>query len=184
MSELFLKIVNRSISASWVVIAVLALRVCLKKAPKWVNVLLWGIVAVRLVFPFSIESMLSLIPSAETVSPSITTAPSPSVQTGVPALNHVINPVISGSFTPAPGASANPLQIWIPVLTGIWLFGIAALFLYSAVSYWRLRRKVCEAVILRGNIYQSEKVCSPFVLGIFKPKIYLPYHMEAARWIM
>ena len=179
MSELFLKIVNMSISASWVVIAVLTLRFCLKKAPKWVNVLLWGIVAARMVFPFSIESVLSLIPSAETISPTIMMEQSPSVQTGVPALNHVINPVISGSFTPAPGASANPLQIWIPVLTGIWLFGIAALFLYSAVSYWRLHRKVCEAVILRGNIYQSEKVCTPFVLGIIKPKIYLPYHMDS-----
>ena len=179
MSELFLKIVNMSISASWVVVAVLALRFCLKKAPKWVNVLLWGIVAARMVFPFSIESVLSLIPSAETISPTIMMEQSPSVQTGVPALNHVINPVISGSFTPAPGASANPLQIWIPVLAGIWLFGIAALFLYSAVSYWRLRRKVCEAVILRGNIYQSEKVCSPFVLGIIRPKIYLPYHMDS-----
>ena len=179
MSELFLKIVNMSISASWVVVAVLALRFCLKKAPKWVNVLLWGIVAARMVFPFSIESVLSLIPSAETISPTVMMEQTPSVQTGVPALNHVINPVISGSFTPAPGASANPLQIWIPVLTGIWLFGIAALFLYSAVSYWRLHRKVCEAVILRGNIYQSEKVCSPFVLGIINPKIYLPYHMDS-----
>ena len=179
MSELFLKIVNMSISASWVVIAVLALRFCLKKAPKWVNVLLWGIVAARMVFPFSIESVLSLIPSAETISPTIMMEQSPSVQTGVPALNHVINPVISGSFTPAPGASANPLQIWIPVLAGIWLFGIVALFLYSAVSYCRLRRKVCEAVILRDNIYQSENVCSPFVLGIIRPKIYLPYHMDS-----
>ena len=179
MSELFLKIVNMSISASWVVVAVLALRFCLKKAPKWVNVLLWGIVAARMVFPFSIESVLSLIPSAETISPTIMMEQSPSVQTGVPALNHVINQVISGSFTPAPGASANPLQIWIPVLAGIWLFGIVALFLYSAVSYCRLRRKVCEAVILRDNIYQSENVCSPFVLGIIRPKIYLPYHMDS-----
>ena len=179
MSELFLKIVNMSISASWAVGAVLALRFCLKKAPKWVNVLLWGIVAARMVFPFSIESVLSLIPSAETISPTIMMEQSPSVQTGVPALNHVINPVISGSFTPAPGASANPLQIWIPVLAGIWLFGIVALFLYSAVSYCRLRRKVCEAVILRDNIYQSENVCSPFVLGIIRPKIYLPYHMDS-----
>ena len=179
MSELFLKIVNMSISASWVMVAVLALRFCLKKAPKWVNVLLWGIVAARMVFPFSIESVLSLIPSAETISPTIMMEQSPSVQTGVPALNHVINPVISGSFTPAPGASANPLQIWIPVLAGIWLFGIVALFLYSAVSYCRLRRKVCEAVILRDNIYQSENVCSPFVLGIIRPKIYLPYHMDS-----
>ena len=179
MSELFLKIVNMSISASWIVVAVLALRFCLKKAPKWVNALLWGIVAVRMVFPFSIESVLSLMPSAETISPTIMTEQTPSVQTGVPVLNHVINPVISGSFTPAPGASANPLQIWIPVLAWIWLFGIAALFLYSAVSYWCLRRKVCEAVILRDNIYQSENVCSPFVLGIIRPKIYLPYHMDS-----
>lgn len=178
MSELFLEIVNRSIAASWIVIAVLILRFCLKKAPKWVNVLLWGIVAVRLIFPFSIESALSLIPSAETVSPSIMMETAPSVQTGVPALDQVINPVIDHSLAPAPGASVNPLQIWIPVLTVIWLWGVAALFLYSAVSYRRLRRRVCEAVILRDNIYQSENVCSPFVLGIIRPKIYLPYHMD------
>ena len=178
MSELFLEIVNRSIAASWIVIAVLILRFCLKKAPKWVNVLLWGIVAVRLIFPFSIESALSLIPSAEMVSPSIMMETAPSVQTGVPALDQVINPVIDHSLAPAPGASANPLQIWIPVLTVIWLLGVAALFLYSAVSYRRLRRRVCEAVILRDNIYQSENVCSPFVLGIIRPKIYLPYHMD------
>ena len=179
MVELFLKIVNMSISASWVVIAVLVLRFFLKKAPKWVNVLLWGIVAVRMVFPFSIESALSLIPSAETIRPAIVMDPAPSVQTGVPALNHVINPVISSSFAPAPGASANPLQIWLPALTAIWLFGAAALFFYSAVSYWRLHRKVCEAVILRDNIYQSENVYSPFVLGIIHPKIYLPYSMDS-----
>ena len=178
MSELFLEIVNRSIAASWIVIAVLILRFCLKKAPKWVNVLLWGIVAVRLIFPFSIESALSLIPSAETVSPSIMMETAPSVQTGVPALDQVINPVIDHSLSPAPGVSANPLQIWISVLTVIWLLGVAALFLYSAVSYRRLRRRVCEAVILRDNIYQSENVCSPFVLGIIRPKIYLPYHMD------
>ena len=179
MSELFLEIVNRSIAASWIVIAVLILRFCLKKAPKWVNVLLWGIVAVRLIFPFSIESALSLIPSAETVSPSIMMETAPSVQTGVPALDQVINPVIDHSLAPAPGASANPLQIWIPVLTVIWLLGVAALFLYSAVSYRRLRRRVCEAVILRDNIYQSENVCSPFVLGIIQPKIYLPYSVDS-----
>ena len=179
MSELFLNIVNRSISASWVVVAVLVLRFCLKKAPKWVNVLLWGLVAARMLFPFSIESALSLIPSAEPISPRIMTDPSPSVQTGVPALNQVINPVISGSFTPAPGASANPLQLWIPVFTALWLVGAAALFLYSAVSYWHLRRKVCEAVILRDNIYQSEAVGAPFVLGIIKPKIYLPYQIDS-----
>ncbi len=179
MAELFLRIVNTSISAGWVVLAVLLLRLCLKKAPKWASVLLWGIVALRLLLPFSLQSAWSLIPSAETIRPDILMDPKPSVQTGVPALNHVINPALGSSLAPAPGASANPLQIWIPVLTGLWLFGIAALFLYSAVSYWRLRRKVCEAVILRENIYQSENVCSPFVLGLIRPKIYLPYHMDS-----
>ena len=178
MSELFLEIVNRSIAASWIVIAVLILRFCLKEAPKWVNVLLWGIVAVRLIFPFSIESALSLIPSAETVSPSIMMETAPSVQTGVPALDQVINPVIDHSLSPAPGASANPLQIWISVMAAVWLAGAAALLLYSAISYWRLRRRVREAVILRDNIYQSENAGSPFVLGIIQPKIYLPYSVD------
>ena len=178
MNELFLKIINMSISASWLVLAVLILRFVLKKAPKWVNVLLWGIVAVRLAFPFSIESAFSLIPSAETISPSIMMDTVPSVQTGVPAINNVINPVIGSSLAPAPGASANPLQIWIPILSMIWVAGVAILFVYTAVSYWRLRRKVSEAVILRDNIFQSENVASPFVLGIIKPRIYLPFNMN------
>lgn len=178
MNELFLKIINMSISASWFVLAVLILRFVLKKAPKWVNVLLWGIVAVRLAFPFSIESAFSLIPSAETINPSIMMDTVPSVQTGVPAINNVINPVIGSSLAPAPGASANPLQIWIPILSMIWVAGVAILFVYTAVSYWRLRRKVSEAVILRDNIFQSENVASPFVLGIIKPRIYLPFNMN------
>ena len=178
MNELFLKIINMSISASWFVLAVLILRFVLKKAPKWVNVLLWGIVAVRLAFPFSIESAFSQIPSAETISPSIMMDTVPSVQTGVPAINNVINPVIGSSLAPAPGASANPLQIWIPILSMIWVAGVAILFVYTAVSYWRLRRKVSEAVILRDNIFQSENVASPFVLGIIKPRIYLPFNMN------
>jgi len=178
MSELFLKIINMSISASWLVLAVLLLRLILKKAPKWVNVLLWGIVALRLAFPFSIESALSLIPSAETISPDILTDAVPSVQTGIPAINSVINPILGSSLAPAPGDSANPLQIWIPVLSILWAAGVVALLLYTAVSYWRLQWKVSEAVILRDNIYQSENVASPFVLGVFRPRIYLPYHMD------
>lgn len=178
MSDLFLKIVNMSISAGWIVLAVVLLRFILKKAPKWVKVMLWGIVALRLIFPFSIESALSLIPSAETISPDIMMDRTPTVQTGIPAINNVVNPVIGGSFTPDQSASANPLQIWIPVLSIVWIVGVAALLLYAAVSYWRLRRKVSEAVILRDNIFQSENAASPFVLGIIKPKVYLPYNMD------
>lgn len=178
MSTLFLKIVNMSISASWLVQAVLLLRLVLKRAPKWVSVLLWGIVAVRLICPFSIESVLSLIPSAETISPDIIMDNVPSVQTGVPAINNVINPVIGSSLAPDPGASANPLQIWIPVLSIIWVIGVAVFLMYTVVSYWRLRRKVSEAFILRDNIYQCETVGSPFVMGIIRSKIYLPYNLD------
>ncbi len=177
MSDLFLNIVNMSISASWLVLTVLLLRFVLKKAQKWVNVLLWGIVAVRLAFPFSIESALSLIPSAETISPGIMMDTVPSIQTGVPAINNVINPVIGSSLAPAP-APAQIHQIWIPILSMIWVAGVAILLVYTAVSYWRLRRKVSKAVILRDNIFQSENVASPFVLGIIKPRIYLPFNMN------
>ena len=179
MNDLFLKIINMSISASWLVLAVLLLRFVLKKAPKWVNVLLWGIVAVRLAFPFSIESALSLIPSAETVPMDIEMAVQPTINSGVPVINSMVNPMLS-SFAPPQDVltSANPLQIWIPIFSFLWIAGIAALLLYTVVSYWRLRRKVSEAVILRDNIYQSENVASPFVLGVFRPRIYLPYNMD------
>ena len=178
MSELFLKIINMSISASWLVLVVLAFRFLFRKAPKWVNVLLWGIVAVRLICPFSIESALSLIPSAETISPEIMMSPAPTIHTGVPALNSVVNPIITETFAPEPIASANPLQILIPILAMIWIIGMCILALYTVISYWRLQRKVSEAVILRENIFQSENVGSPFVLGIIKPKIYLSYNMD------
>lgn len=179
MSELFLKIVNMSISAGWIVMAVLVLRLCMKKAPKWAVVLLWGIVAVRMIFPVSIESAWSLIPSAETISPSIMAEQTPSVNTGVPALNGVIDPVIGSSFAHATGDSANPLQILVPVMAAVWIIGIAALLLYAALSYCRIRRSVSEAVLLRDNIYQCGNVGSPFVLGVAKPKIYLPYGMNS-----
>ncbi len=178
MSGLFLKILNMSISASWLVLAVILLRFLLKKAPKWVNICLWGIVALRLICPFSIESAFSLIPSAETVSPEIMMDWSPTIDTGVPVLNAVVNPVITESFAPEPIASANPLQILIPVWALIWLLGILVLLLYTAISYWRLRRKVDTAVLLRENIFQSENVGSPFVLGIIRSRIYLPYEMK------
>ena len=178
MSEVFLKIINMSISASYIVLAVLLLRLLLKKAPKWITVVLWGIVAVRLVCPFSIESVLSLIPSSEVVSPDIMMDRAPEINTGIPVLNQVINPVISGSFTPDPGTSANPLQLWIPTFAVIWIIGMVALLIYTVISFAKVKRKIGTAVLRRDNIYQSENVVSPFVLGIIKPKIYLPFNMN------
>lgn len=178
MSAVFLKIVNMSISAGWIVLAVLVLRLLLRKAPKWIRVILWGIVAVRLICPFTIESALSLIPSAETVSPEIMLEQTPQIHTGVPILNSTVNPVIKESFAPEGLVSINPLQIWIPVFAILWLAGIAGMLIYTAVTYWRLKRRVRTAVLLRDNIYQSEHVSSPFVLGLLHPKIYLPFQIR------
>lgn len=178
MIAFFLKIVNMSISAGWLVLVVLLLRMVLKQAPKWVRVLLWGLVAVRLICPFSFESVLSLIPSTETISPEIMLSPTPQIHTGISSLNSAINPIITESFAPAPLASMNPLQLWIPLAAIGWLVGIAAMLIYAAVSYILLRRKVATAVLLRDNIYQSEHVDSPFVLGLVKPRIYLPFQMD------
>ena len=178
MNELFLKIINMSISASWLVLAVLILRFVLKKAPKWINVLLWGIVAIRLICPFSFESPLSLIPSAETIPLNIGMDSTPTINSGISAINNAVNPIISQSNTPMAGASINPLQITIGIYEYIWIFGMIALALYTAISYWRLRRKVDTAVRYKDNIFQSENVSFPFVLGIIKPRIYLPFKMN------
>ena len=178
MNELFLKIINMSISASWLVLAVLILRFVLKKAPKWINVLLWGIVAIRLICPFSFESTLSIIPSAETIPLNICMDTTPTINSGISAINNAVNPIISQSNTPMAGASVNPLQITIGIYEYIWIFGMIALALYTAISYWRLRRKVDTAVRYKDNIFQSENVSFPFVLGIIKPRIYLPFKMN------
>ena len=178
MNELFLKIINMSISASWLVLAVLILRFVLKKAPKWINVLLWGIVAIRLICPFSFESTLSIIPSAETIPLNIGVDTTPTINSGISAINNAVNPIISQSNTPMAGASVNPLQITIGIYEYIWIFGMIALALYTAISYWRLRRKVDTAVRYKDNIFQSENVSFPFVLGIIKPRIYLPFKMN------
>ena len=178
MSELFLKIVNMSISASYLVAAVLLLRLVLKKAPKWVSVLLWGMVAIRLICPISIESVLSLIPSTQTVSPEIMMDRTPEVSTGIPAVDTVVNPVITEAFAPEPIASANPLQILIPVSANLWLLGVLVMLGYTAVSYLMLRHKLATAVRLNNNIYQCENVDSPFVLGMVRPRIYLPFRMD------
>ena len=178
MNELFLKIINMSISASWLVLAVLILRFVLKKAPKWINVLLWGIVAIRLICPFSFESTLSLIPSAETIPLNIGMDSTPTINSGISAINNAVNPIISQSNTPMAGASVNLLQITIGIYEYIWIFGMIALALYTAISYWRLHRKVDTAVRYKDNIFQSENVSSPFVFGIIKPRIYLPFKMN------
>lgn len=175
LTELFLKCVNMSISACWIVLVLLIVRLLLKKMPKWLNPILWGFVGLRLVIPFAPKSLFSLIPSAETISPDIVYSANPQIYTGIPFVNSTVNPVISETFAPAVGDSANPLQIILGISGVLWVAGCAAMLLYALISYTGIRKKVKTAVLLRDNIYQSENVPSAFVLGIFRPRIYLPF---------
>ena len=178
MSDLFLKIVNMSISASWLVVAVLILRLVLKKAPKWVNVLLWGIVAVRLICPFSFESALSLIPSADTFPEKIISGPSFDVQTGITPIDNRINDYLGDRYFEGVTVPTNNGNNVMTILTIVWIIGILLLATYTIISYQRLNRKVDTAVHYKDNIFQSENVSSPFVLGIINPRIYLPFSMN------
>ena len=178
MNVLFLKIINMSISASWLVMAVLILRLVLKKAPKWVNVLLWGIVAVRLICPFSFESTLSLIPSAETFPEKVISGPSFDVQTGITPVDNRINDYLGDRYFEGVTVPANNGNHMMNILSMVWMIGILLLIAYTVISYWRLHREIDTAVRYKDNLFQSENVSSPFVLGLIKPRIYLPFNMN------
>ena len=182
MAAVFLKLLNLSISASWLVLAVLVLRLISKRSPKWMNVLLWGIVALRLVLPFSIESALSLIPSAETVSPTaVQFAPAPTITSGVSVIDNAVNPSLSEHFAAVPTASVNPLYVWAYLAGWVWLIGLGAMLLYALVSYLRLRRRVSVSLPIQDHIYLCDAISSPFILGVVKPRIYLPSGLDEVQ---
>ncbi len=178
MDDVFLKLVNLSISASWLILAVLVLRVVLKKAPKWVMPLLWGVVALRLVCLFSIESALSLIPSAETIPSEIVTETREPVLYEQATLDIVTNPTLPSAEEVPVGVSRQQAQVDFNIYSVLWLAGMAALLVHALVSAGKLKRKLATAILLRDNIYESEFVDSPFVFGVVKPNIYLPMHMD------
>lgn len=177
MDTVIFKLFNMSISASWLIAAVIVLRLFLKRVPKWTTCLLWAIVAVRLIVPFSFESVFSLIPSAETVSPSAILYPAesaaPVIHSGVLAIDETLNPIIQDSIVPEPGDSADPFQIWVFVGGIVWAVGVIVLLCYALFGYVRIRIRVREGVLLRENIWLCDAVNSPFILGIARPRIYL-----------
>ena len=177
MAEIFQKALNMGIAAGWLILAVIALRLLLRRAPKRFRLLLWAVVGLRLALPWSIESALSLIPSAQTLPEGIMLERAPVLDTGISALNGAINPGFTAAFTPELGASANPLQVLLPIAAALWMLGAAAMLLWALVSWLRLRKRVREAVRLEENVYECE-IASPFVLGLFRPRIYLPFSLE------
>lgn len=170
MSTVFVTILNMSIAAGWLVLAVVLMRFILKKAPKSIACLLWAVVAIRLCLPFTIESAVSLIPSAQTVPPSAVTDMTPQLDSGIESLDELIDPVIAAD----PRTSATPLQIFIEIAAWIWLIGMIGMLVYALISTLLLRRRIRESVPLQENIMQCDRIDTPFLLGLFAPRIYLP----------
>ena len=178
MENVFLRLLNMSITAGWLILVVIVLRFLLRRAPKWISCLLWAMVAVRLLCPISLESVFSMIPSSETIHHDTVVSAKPSIDSGVTFVDNAVNPVMGKSFAPKPGASVNPLQIWIFAASIVWLAGVCVMLLYAVISYLRLRYKVRLAVQFQKSVYISEFISSPFILGVIRPCIYLPTGLE------
>ena len=178
MEELFLKLLNMSISAGWMVLAIIFIRAIGKKLPKAIRVVLWALVAIRLVIPVTWESIFSLIPSAETIPQDILYATEPTIHSGISFVNSYVNPVISESFAPNVGDSVNPLQVIIFVASGLWVTGVIAMSLYALYSYLRIHKRVSASIPVGENIYICDDIETSFILGIGKPRIYLPSDLK------
>ena len=177
MSTVFLKLLNMSITAGWLILAVLAARILLKKAPRWIACLLWGLVALRLLCPYSLKSALSLIPSAETIPTNVARSANPAIHSGIPVVNAAVNPIIEKTFSPEPFAGVNPLQIWISAAAAVWMLGLAAMLVYAWASYLRLRKTVAASVPIKDRVMACDEIKTPFILGVIRPKIYIPSSM-------
>lgn len=175
MDTLFIKILNMSINASWLVLAVVLLRLLLHKVPKFIRVIMWVLVGVRLICSISIESAFGLIPSAEPISlePS-----SPN-----PFINYdrltVMELDISSTATQIVESNIDSTPNSIPItVAGIWVVGMLVLALCTAISYFRICKKVKEAIPYEKNIYLCDHIPTPFILGIISPKIFLPSSID------
>lgn len=178
MGDIFLKLLNMSITASWLILAVLCIRLLFRKIPKWITCLLWGVVAIRLIFPLSIESAFSLQLSAEPIRTSTMVEGElipyvPSVDSNIGVVENTVNPLLAEAFAYQETESVAPLQIATEIAGSVWLCGMVVLLIFALVSMIKLRLRVREAVRYKENIYICDAVKSPFILGIIKPRIYL-----------
>ena len=180
MTDLFLRVLNLSYSAVWVVLAVVLSRLVLKKAPRRLICLLWALVALRLVFG-GIEAPFSLVPSTELIPPESLFDQSPAIHSGISSLDNTVNPIYAESLRPTPGASVNPLQVWLAVFSNLWVLGMVAMCAWALLSCRRVRKQIRES-IPDGEVWLCDRISSPFIFGLFRPKIYLPSDLpESAR---
>lgn len=182
MSDLFLKVLNLSINASWIILAVLILRLLLKRAPKWIICALWGLVAIRLICPFSIKSAFSLVPGSQVLPETIVTDRQLVINTRIPVANETINHVIEKSIAPTTADSANPLQVLTAVFSMVWICGVALLIVYAFVSFLLLKRRVRASVLLEKGVMICDDIKTPFILGVLRPVIYIPSSVQGETY--
>ena len=206
MEELFLKLFNMSITAGWIVLAVVLLRVLFPKIPKFFRCIAWGLVAMRLVCPIALESSVSVIPSKEVLPEEMLYADAPKIDSGIPAVNDVLNAVVYENLAPEAGVSVwpsisetvmqtppspdstaqssvvhtaiTPMQLITGIASLIWLIGVVLMLVYVFFSYLRIRLQVRESVCIEGRIWACDNVSTPFILGVFRPRIYLPSYIS------
>lgn len=188
-SDAFTYVLNMSITGSYIILAVLIARLLLKRAPKKISYLLWVAPFVRLVCPFTMQSPFSFFNLGifnrdiyantvhEYVPLSYDWDYTPEFATGITQSQSII-PSTFEAFAGAPDNSANPLQVYLFVLSCIWILGMAAMLIYAAVTLIKTKKSLRTAVRLKDNVFESENISSPFVMGIFRPKIYLPYRLS------
>lgn len=178
MSEIFLKLVNMSVAASVLIIVVVIARGLLRNAPKWSHCILWALVGIRLLCPFTIESAFSLAPNAQTVSTDAY-AKTPQVQTGFAAVDNTANQYLAKYYSEdVTFSTKEPVKNPIQIISYIWLGGAAVLFIYAVISYITIWRKVRECICIDQNIYICDRIKSPFVFGIINPRIYVPSDLK------
>jgi len=175
MSELFLNVLNMSLTASYVIIFVMIVRLLLKKAPKFISYLLWGVVAFRLLIPFSFESMFSLMPR----NTNVVSVPYDIIYQQSSQINIIetesIDLILNDSLpTLNIESSMNPLQVYIEIGSYVWILGTIAMLVYSFLSILLLKRQLKNAQLIEKNIFEAKNLKTPFVLGLINPKIYLP----------
>ena len=175
MTELFVRIVQMSVTAGWLSIAIMLLRPFLRKAPKWIRGILWGMVGLRLICPVSVESIFSLIPKTPTSPITVFENETTGIVLDLPMFEQSAN-----SLAPNIGDSANPIQIIIFTASIVWVIGIAVMLIYTLISFLIIKNKVSESIVTEENIWASDKIATPFILGIIKPKIYLPIDINEA----
>lgn len=174
MENIFLTVLNLSISASWLIVIVILCRLIFKKAPKSMRYILWLLVGIRLICSISLESPWSMIPSAETVPVEIVDAKIPKIETGIDSVNQVVNPILAETMAPNPVESVNPMQVVISVASVIWIIGVTAMLAYIFVSYLRVKRKTRASIKLKDKIWVCDDITSPFILGFVRPRIFIP----------